>query len=143
MAATGDRAQRVPPHPLHAILLAFPVTLFVAALISDYAYWASYHIQWANFAAWLNAAGLLVGALVLLWAVLLFLRAGRARRGRPLLYLLLLLATWLVGFVNALVHGRDAWAAMPLGLILSAIVAMLALAAGWIGYSGFSGEGAR
>jgi uncharacterized membrane protein len=143
MAAMDDRAQRVPPHPVHAILLAFPVALFVGALVSDYAYWTTYHIQWANFAAWLNAGGLLACALVLLWAVVVLVRAGPKRRGRPMLYLLVLLATWLLGFVNALVHGRDAWAAMPLGLVLSAILAVLALGAGWIGYAGFNRGGAR
>jgi uncharacterized membrane protein len=143
MAAIGDRVERIPPHPLHAILLAFPVALFVGALVSDYAYWSSYQTQWANFAAWLNAGGLLVGALVLLWAVVAFLRVGRARRGRPTLYLLVLLAMWLLGFVNALIHGRDAWAMMPAGLILSAIVAILALVAGWIGYAGLPRREAR
>lgn len=143
MAATSDRAQRVPPHPLHAILLAFPVALFVGALASDYAYWSSFHIQWANFAQWLNAGGLLVGALVVLWALIAFVRAGAARRGRPTFYLVVLLAMWLLGLVNAFVHGRDAWAAMPTGLVLSAIVALLALVAGWIGYAGLPARDRR
>jgi uncharacterized membrane protein len=34
-----------PLHPLHAILLAFPLPLFLGALISDFAYRASFHIQ--------------------------------------------------------------------------------------------------
>jgi uncharacterized membrane protein len=44
---------------------------------------------------------------------------------------------WVLGFVNALVHAKDAWATMPEGLYLSAIVALLALIGAWIGYSGF------
>jgi uncharacterized membrane protein len=48
-----------------------------------------------------------------------------------------LLAMWVLGFVNALVHGTDAWASMPAGLYLSALAALLAFAAAWIGYSGF------
>jgi len=130
---------RAPLHPLHAMLLAFPLALFVGALLSDLAYWRTYHIQWANFAAWLNAGGLLVGAFAVLWALVGLLRTRR--RGRTALYFILLLAMWVLGFVNALVHGRDAWAAMPAGLWLSAIVAMLAVAAAWIGYSGASEEG--
>lgn len=135
MAGTSGTRDVAPLHPLHAMLLAFPLSLFVGALLSDLAYWSTYHIQWANFAAWLNAGGLLVGAFVLLWALVGLVR-GR-RRGRPLLYALLLLAMWVLGFLNALVHGRDAWAAMPAGLYLSAIVAFLAVAAAFIGYSGF------
>jgi hypothetical protein len=40
-----------------------------------------------------------------------------------------------VGFVNALVHAMDAWATMPEGLILSAIVAVLAIVATGFGFS--------
>jgi uncharacterized membrane protein len=42
------------------------------------------------------------------------------------------------GFVNALVHARDAWAAMPAGLILSIVVFLLAAAAAAIGLYGLS-----
>jgi uncharacterized membrane protein len=44
---------------------------------------------------------------------------------------------WVLGFVNAFVHAKDAWATMPEGLYLSAVAALLALVAAWIGYSGF------
>lgn len=44
---------------------------------------------------------------------------------------------WVLGFINALVHAKDAWATMPEGLYLSAVTTLLALAAAWIGYSGF------
>ena len=47
------------------------------------------------------------------------------------------LAMWGLGFVNALVHAKDAWATMPEGLYLSATTTLLALVAAWIGYSGF------
>lgn len=126
-----------PLHPLHAILLAFPFPLFLGALLSDLAYRATFQLQWANFASWLIAGGLLVGAFALAWALVDLLRRGPARKGRPTLYFVLLLAMWVLGFVNALVHAKDAWATMPEGLYLSAIATLLALGAAWIGYSGF------
>jgi uncharacterized membrane protein len=46
-----------------------------------------------------------------------------------------LLTTWVLGFVNAFIHAKDAWASMPAGLILSIIVAALAMAAIWLGFS--------
>jgi uncharacterized membrane protein len=126
-----------PLHPLHAILLAFPLPLFLGALASDLAYRSSFHIQWANFSSWLIAGGLLVGGFTLLWALINLFRRGSARRGRLMLYFVVLLAMWGLGFVNALVHAKDAWATMPEGLYLSAITTLLALVAAWIGYSGF------
>jgi len=126
-----------PLHPLHAILLAFPFPLFTGALASDFAYRASFHIQWANFSSWLIAGGLLVGGFALLWALINLFRRGPARKGRLAVYFVVLLAMWGLGFVNALVHAKDAWATMPEGLYLSAITTLLALVAAWIGYSGF------
>jgi uncharacterized membrane protein len=124
-------------HPLHAILLAFPFPLFLGALLSDLAYWSTFHVQWANFSSWLIAGGLLVGAFALLWALVNLFRSGTARKGRPTIYFVVLLAMWVLGFVNALVHAKDAWATMPEGLYLSAITTLLAIVAAWIGYSGF------
>ena len=126
-----------PLHPLHAIFLAFPLPLFLGALASDLAYRSTFHIQWANFSSWLIAGGLLVGAFAVLWALISLFRRGPARKGRLVVYFLVLLAMWGLGFVNALVHAKDAWATMPEGLYLSAITTLLALVAAWIGYSGF------
>jgi uncharacterized membrane protein len=125
-----------PIQPLHAIFLAFPLPLFLSALLSDLAYRSSYHVQWINFAAWLIAGGLLVGAFALLWALVELLRRPTARTGRPMTYFIALLVMWVLGGVNALVHAKDAWATMPEGLYLSMIVTLLALVATWIGYSG-------
>ena len=102
---------------MHAIFALSSVPLFLGALLSDWAYAGSQEIQWLNFAAWLNAGGLLIAGPVLLWAAVDALRASAQRPRGGLLYLALLLITFVVGFVNALIHGKDGWATMPAGLI--------------------------
>lgn len=131
-------------HPAHAILLGFPIALFTAALASDVTYLNSTQIQWSNFSAWLNAGGLFAGAFVVIWAAVLTVRAHGASRSRAMIYLLLLLAMWIVGFVNAFQHSGDAWSSVgTVGLVLSLLSALLALAAGWVGYSGWRPAGER
>ncbi len=127
---------RRPLHPLHAILLAFSFPLFLGALLSDLTYSRSFHVQWSNFSSWLIAGGLLFSAFAVLWAFIDLIRSGSAGRGRAALYFAVLLAMWVLGFINALVHAKDAFAIMPAALYLSAIVAVLALVASWIGYAG-------
>ncbi len=122
-------------HPLHAVLLAGMLPLFVGALLSDIAYSRSYEIQWTNFASWLIAGALVFCGFALLWAVVDLLRVDQRGR-RSWLYVSLLLVTFLLGFVGALIHAKDAWASMPEGLIVSMIVALLAVVATWIGFSG-------
>jgi uncharacterized membrane protein len=118
---------------MHAIFVLSSVPLFLGALLSDWAYFSSQQIQWVNFAAWLIAGGLLIAGPALLWGAVDVLRSSANRHRRALIYLALLLATFVVGFINALVHGKDGWAAMPTGLILSAMVMMTATTASALG----------
>ena len=74
MAFRADNERLRPLHPVHAILLAFPLPLFLGALLSDLAYWSSYHIQWSNFASWLIAGGLVGGGFAMLWALIALAR---------------------------------------------------------------------
>ena len=131
MTDTIYRTYRSTPNPLHATLLAGTVPLFLGALLSDIAYYRSYHIQWSNFSSWLIAGGLVFCGLATLFALAHLIRADR--KTRPLIYLTLLMATGVLGFINALQHAKDAWATMPAGLLLSVIVTLLACLATWIG----------
>jgi uncharacterized membrane protein len=131
-----------PLHPIHAVLLAGTVPLFLGVLLSDIAYSRSYELQWKNFASWLIVAGLVFGGFALLWAFVELLRANQ-RHPRQARYCFLLLAMLILGFIDALVHAMDAWASMPAGLILSAIVAVLAIAATWSGFPSARVELAR
>lgn len=139
MAATLDRAGPSLLHPAHAFLLAATTTLFLGALLSDIAYALSYQIQWINFASWLVAGGLVTGAAAMVFA-LFGLFDARRRSGPAMLYLLLLAGTWVIGSINALVHAKDAWAAMPAALVLSVIATALALAASWLGFSAYAND---
>jgi uncharacterized membrane protein len=122
-------------HPLHAFLLAGCVPLFLGALLADWAYSSTYEVQWTNFASWLLVGAMVLAGFALLWALIDLLRADRSWRGRPLIYFIVLLAAFIFGFINALVHAKDAWAKMPEALILSVIVALLVLVACWLGLS--------
>lgn len=117
--------------PIKSLLLGLPIALFLGALLSDLAYYRSHEVQWVNFAAWLIAGALLLGGIILLIAVIDFFR--RREGGRAGLFLLLVASMWILGLLNALIHARDGWASMPTGLILSLVVAILAIAAAWAG----------
>ena len=131
MSVTMDRINAHAPGRWHAFLLAAAFPLFLGALLSDHAYSTSYELQWSNFASWLVAGGMVFLGLALLFAIVDLIR-GR----RPLLYFVLVLAGFVLGFVNALVHARDAYAVMPTGLVLSLVGLVLVGAATWMAFAG-------
>ena len=128
------RRQPAPIHPVHAVLLAGTLPLALAALLADWAYSELRHVQWVNFAAWLTAGTVLFASLTLLMAIASALfGGGRNRQG--LIYLLLVLTTFGFAVLNMLVHTRDGWGVMPEALVLSALIALLSLAATWAGFA--------
>lgn len=129
-------------HAVHAILLAGAVSLFLGALCSDIAYWSTYEVQWKNFASWLIVGGLVFGGFALLWALIELVRARPPGAPRVIPFVLVL-ATWVLGVLNALIHAGDAWASMPEGLVVSIIVAVLSIAAAVTGLSHRHAEVAR
>lgn len=128
-------------HPIHAILLSFPVALFTATLASDITYLNSAEIQWSNMSQWAITGALLFGAPVVIWAILMRIRGNRSPRRRMLtLYLVLLCAMWLLGLLNAFKHSQDGWSSVgTVGTLLSLLCAGLAIAAAWIGHAKLAG----
>lgn len=135
---TASPTYRSAPGPLHAILLGGSVSLFLGAMLSDLAYYQTYQIQWSNFASWLNAGGMVLCGIALVFALVNLLRA-RQKGGQPLTYFVVLLASFVLGLFTAFQHAKDAWAIMPAALVMSIIVFILILVAAWIGLGARSG----
>lgn len=115
------------------VFLAGMLSLFLGAALADAAYAKTFHIQWNNFASWLLVGGLIFGAIALIFAIVDLFRARQRARG-IVPYALVLLMAWVVGFFNALIHSRDAWASMPTGLILSIVAVVLTFIAVCLGF---------
>jgi uncharacterized membrane protein len=128
-SAPGLRPISIARRPLTAMLLPVPIVCFIGNLLTDLSYLGSAgNLVWLNFSTWLNAAGLLFGAIA---AVVLFIDTLRSSIGWGAF--LFLAAAWIIEFINALVHARDGWTAVAgLGLILSIVGVLLILVSGWL-----------
>lgn len=127
LATTHYNSFRRLTHPVHIVLMVSTLPLFLGALLSDWAYAVTYQVQWINFASWLIAGALVLLGAALLWTAIDVFRTDAPRGGGKWVFAGLVLATFVLGFVNALVHAKDAGATMPAGLILSIIVFLLSL----------------
>src|SRR3546814_2867824 len=90
-------------------------------------------MRWSYVASWLRVGAMVVASSARVCGVIEFFSGRR----RPVC-LVVLVATWIVGFFDALRHSRDAWAIMPTAVVLSVIVTVLACVATWIGFASFS-----
>jgi uncharacterized membrane protein len=137
VTANPASTARIASHPIHPMLVPFPIVCFVGTLVTDVAYWKTAEIMWADFSAWLLFAGLVMGVLAAVTGLIDFLSNRLIRALAPAWFHLAGNAVVLVlAFFNALVHSRDAWTSVvPAGLVLSALTVILLLFTGWMGWA--------
>lgn len=124
-------------HPIHAMLVPFPIVCFTLALLTDIMYWQTSYLLWAEFSAWLLLAGIVFGALAAVFGLIDFI-ARREIRAQPPAWPHAIgnVIVMVLAFVNNLVHAGDGWTSVvPYGLILSAATVLLMLVTGWLGAS--------
>lgn len=123
-------------HPLHPMLIPFPIAFFVATLLCDLAFWSSANPAWVTATIWLLGAGVISGLLAAVAGLVDVLGSSQVRH---------LKIAWLHAVGNVVVvlieaynwyvriaHGGDA--VLPKGIILSAVVVLILLYTGWVGW---------
>jgi uncharacterized membrane protein len=123
-------------HPIHPMLIPFPIAFFVTAFVCDIVYWATANTQWATVAIWLIGAGVIMAALAALAGLTDVLGDRRIRAlndvwwhaGGNILIVLIQIYNWYARYSE----GTDA--VVPKGLILSLVVVCILLFTGWKGW---------
>jgi len=135
-ASNPQSTARIAGHPIHPMLVPFPIAFFVGTLAVDIAYSQTGEPFWSTAGRWLLSAGLAMAALAALAGLTDLLGDRRIRA---------LSAAWhhMIGNVTAvLLEAFNLWQRLgqgdafvvPTGLILSAVVTLLLLYNGWRGW---------
>jgi uncharacterized membrane protein len=122
-------------HPIHVMLVPFPIVCFVGAFVTDIVYWRSMSYIWETFSVWLLTAGLVMAGFAVIAGLIDFLADRRIREFR---------SAWIhalgnglvvvLSLFNVFVHSRDGYTAVvPTGIILSGIVVLIMMITGWMG----------
>lgn len=122
-------------HPIHPMLITFPIAYLLAALASDAGYWWTGDPFWARASLWLTGGGLLMGTLAALAGMLDFLLVRDIRRHVTSWshFLMAVMMLSLAG-ANWWLRVADAEAGvLPWGIVLSAATALALSVAGWLG----------
>jgi uncharacterized membrane protein len=122
-------------HPFHPLIVTFPIGFLVGAFGSDIGYWLTHDPFWARASIWLIGAGFVSGILAALTGMLDFLKIDRVRkRTAGWAHMLGNVAALTLTLINWVLRWNDSVkAVLPVGLILSLIVATLLSITGWYG----------
>jgi uncharacterized membrane protein len=132
--ATPSRAA-IGGHPIHPMLVPFPIAFLVGAFAVDIAFAATADPFWARASFWLLAAGIVTGALAAVVGLTDFILIRRVR---------LLTAAWIhflgngAAILLAVWNVAQRWndtttGATGLGMALSGVVVLILIVTGWLG----------
>lgn len=123
-------------HPIHAMLVTFPIALLTLVLPSDLAWVLTQDDFWARMSLWLVGAGAVMGLFAaIIGTIELLLIPAVRRHGMGWSHFVAAMVLLSVAFSNwylRLEAGAEAWI-LPWGLALSALGAGLVMMAGWLG----------
>ncbi len=122
-------------HPLHAMLVAFPIALTMSVFGADLLYWWTGDAFWARAAGWAAFGAFLMGVIAGITGTveLLIVRGIRNRSASWTHFILAVMLLSIMGANWAYRIGDYEAAVLPFGLILSAIAAGLTAVTGWHG----------
>lgn len=123
-------------HPLHPMIIPFPIAFFVGTLAADVAYSQTADVFWATAGSWMLGVGLGMAALAALAGFTDFFGDGRIRQLRAVWYHMIgnLVVVLLEAFSlwRRLVEGPEF--IVPTGLLISVLATLLLLFNGWKGW---------
>jgi len=122
-------------HPIHPMLIPFPIVLFISTFVADLVYWKTASAAWAEATPWLLGGGLIMAALAAVMGLIDVTGDQQVRQlstawwhaGANVVVVVVELINWFFRYQ------QGASFIVPNGLILSLIAVVLLLFSGWMG----------
>jgi uncharacterized membrane protein len=122
-------------HPIHPMLIAFPLGLFPLAVVFDLIYWFTKNPTWAEVSYWVIAAGIIGALLAAVFGLIDWLKIPEGTRAKTIGLVHGLTNVIVAGLfiVSWLLRQPNPTAPDLLDIVLGSIGVLLALFAGWLG----------
>ena len=125
---------KIGDHPIHPMLIPFPIVCFVLTFVTDIIYTRTHDASWSSASAWLLIVGLVMAALAATAGLIDFLGDDRIRRlGDALKHMLANVTAVVLELVNLVLRWRNPDFIDSTGVYLSGIVVLILIYSGWKG----------
>ncbi len=125
---------RIATHPIHPMLVPFPITCLVGALVTDLLFLAYGDPGFATASRWLLGFGIGTAVIAAAFGLIDFMGDDRIRRlGHALQHMIANVAAVVLSIVNLAVRLDGDDNILSLGIYLSAAVVLILIFSGWRG----------
>lgn len=125
---------RIGGHPIHPMLVPFPIVCFVGAFVTDLMFTRNGELGWATASNWLLGVGLVMAALAAVAGLTDFLGDSRVRSlSDAVKHMLANVTAVVIEAVNLVLRLGDPDFIGSTGIYLSGLVVLILLYSGWKG----------
>ena len=125
---------RIMDHPIHPMLIPFPITCFILAFAADIAFLRTANVFWATGSKWLLAIGLVMAALAAVAGLTDYIGDSRLRSSTDALkHMLANVTAVILEVVNLVLRIGHSDFIASTGVYISGVVVVILLYSGWKG----------
>lgn len=124
---------RIGTHPIHPMLIPFPIVCFIGVLVTDIVFLSNHDPGWATASRYLLAIGLVMAALAAVAGLTDFLGDKRIQGADAIKHMLANVTAVVLQIVNLAVRWNGNAQIPRAGIVLSGLVVLILFYSGWKG----------
>jgi uncharacterized membrane protein len=124
---------KIGTHPIHPMLVPFPIVCFIGALVTDIVFLSNHDPGWATASRYLLGIGIVMAALAALAGLTDFFGEKRIQGSDAIKHMLANVTAVVLEIINFFVRLHSDAPIGGIGIVLSVIVVLILLYSGWKG----------
>ena len=124
---------RIGGHPIHPMLIPFPIVCFIGTFVTDVVYCRNHDAGWATASHWLLIVGLVMAALAALAGLTDFFGDKRVQSSDAVKHMLANVLAVVLELVNLLLRLNNDDFIASTGVYISGVVVLILVYSGWMG----------
>jgi uncharacterized membrane protein len=124
---------RIGGHPIHPMLIPFPIVCFIGAFVTDIVYSRNLNPGWATASHWLLTVGLVMAALAAVAGLTDFFGDKRIQGSDAIKHMLANVTAVVLELVNLLLRLGNPDFIRSTGVYISGVVVLILIYSGWKG----------